>query len=147
MSTTVTHPGEAPRHLSPLARLSERRLAVGATALITVGSLLVLMVLQGVHHTTGGEIDGIIVAALGVVTGGLSLAFLAIPGRHRIVLGVLVALWVAVALGGIGGYADHAKAVTAASADQRARPALAPLVFAAFGLVGAAALIVGRRRD
>jgi hypothetical protein len=143
---SIVVPANAPSPQRLASALSERRLPLIVTAAVTAGCLAVLALLLSIGHTTGGEIDGPTVAGLGLLTGVLSLGFLAVPGRHRIALGVLVVLWISVALGGIGGYADHAIAVTSASADQRARLPLAPLIFTVFGIAGAATLIVGGRR-
>jgi len=126
-------------------RLIQRALAVSVTAIVTAICLLVLLFMLADRHTTGGEIDGVIVAGLGVLTGILSLAFLGGTGRSRGALGILVVLWLAVAIGGLSGYHDHSLAVTAASADLRARPSFAPLLFSVLGLIGGAALLVRRR--
>lgn len=151
MSSTIVPPTALPgagRPAQTLAdRLVERWASVVLTAFLSVGCLIVLLLLLSVRHSTGGEIDGIAVAALGVGTGVFSLVLLSLPGRHRIALGILVALWVGVALGGISGYSNHAKAISSTSADQRARPPLAPLIFTGFGIAGAAALVVGGRRS
>jgi hypothetical protein len=117
-----------------------------ATTIVTIGCAAVLLLLLSVNHTIGGEVDGPSVAAYGIVVGLLSLIFLIAAGRHRLAFGILLVLWVLLAVSGVDGYVQHAKAVTPASADQRERPALAPLVFTVFGVIGGGALIVGYRR-
>jgi hypothetical protein len=145
-------PALLPRPGSPLPpptwteRLRHQRDVVIATTIVTVGCAAVLLLLLSVNHTTGGEVDGPSVAGYGIVVGLLSLTFLLVAGRHRLAFGILVVLWILLAVSGVDGYAEHAKAVTSASADQRQRPALAPLVFTGFGIIGGGALVVGYRR-
>ena len=127
------------------ARLIRRRVPLAIITVVTLGCLAVLLLLLSVNHTAGGEVDGPEVALFGIIVGILSLVSLAAPGRHRFVLAALLVLWTFVAISGVAGYTEHAKAVTPASADQRPRPPLAPLVFTAFGIVGGAALILAYR--
>jgi hypothetical protein len=148
MSKTTPQPGPDPDSSATRwkARLDRQRVALAMTAMVTLGCLAVLILLLSVDHTVGGEVDGPEVAIFGIVVGILSLILLAAPGRHRFMLGALLVLWTLLAIGGIDGYEQHSKAVTAATVDQRPRPPLAPLVFTAFGIVGASALIVSSRR-
>ena len=107
-------------------------------------------------HTTGGEIDGVIVAAAGVAAAVLSLAFLAahrrrtVAGasrRRTVARGALLLLWLLLIGGGIGGYLDHSRVPAPGHpfSDPRPRPPLAPLVLSGLGIAGAAALVAGSR--
>ena len=126
-------------------RLTRQRVPLAMTTVVTLGCLAVLVLLLSVNHTAGGEVDGPEVALFGIIVGILSLVSLAVPGRHRSVLAALLVLWTFLAISGVAGYTEHSKAVTPASADQRPRPPLAPLVFTAFGIVGGGALIMAYR--
>ena len=148
---TITTPGAGP---GPIRRdpVGDRRRSGGAivTAIVALGCLAVLLLLLSVRHTTGGEVDGLLVAASGIGVGVVSLAFILGRRQHRLGRVLLVALWVALAAGGVSGYDEHAAVPApghAPSADQRPRPPLAPLVFTVFGIAGAAALLVGSRGD
>jgi hypothetical protein len=80
------------------------------------------------------------VAILSVISGICALFSLARGGaRRRLVL----VLWLVVAAGGLLGYDEHAATPRPGhpALDQRPRPPLAPLVFTAIGLVGAAILV------
>jgi hypothetical protein len=127
------------------ARLIRRRVPLAITTVVSLGCLAVLLLLLSVNHTAGGEVDGPEVALFGIIIGILSFVSLAVPGRRRVVLAALLVLWTFLAISGVAGYTEHSKAVTPASADQRQRPPLAPLVFTAFGIVGAGALILAYR--
>ena len=112
------------------------------TVVVTVAAALVLVVMRGIDHVSGSEIDGVIVGGIALATGILALAYLAIGRPNRAAHVALLTLWIGVALGGLGGYADH----RAAFSDLRPPPAFAPLVFVVLGIVGANALVLERRR-
>ena len=122
-----------------------RRRALIATGLLTLGSggLLVDLVLVG--HLNGGEIWGLITAAGAVLVGALSLAFLAVRGRNRVVQIGLIALWLTIAFFGFGGYNSHRMALPEGTVDSRPRPPLAPLVFSGIGIAGALFLRSGTK--
>jgi peptidoglycan/LPS O-acetylase OafA/YrhL len=123
-----------------------RRRAMRVTTVITVGCLVVLAVLLANRHTTGEEIWGPMTAVGGIVVGLLSLGFLATRSRNRAARVILVALWLTIAFLGYGGYNDHRLPRPADTvADQRPRPPLAPLMFTAWGIAGAGAVIVASR--
>ncbi len=131
---TASGPGLAPRR------------ALTVTAALTLGSLLVLIDLLLVGHTTGEKIWGPVVAASGTLVGLLSLVYLATAGRNRMARVVLILLWAMVAFFGYGGYNDHRLAGRADTASgHRTPPPLAPLVFTGFGLAGGAALYTGSK--
>jgi hypothetical protein len=119
----------------------------GWLALITaIGAGVVLLALRGADHVTGGEIDGLIVAAIALVTAIATLAVIAAgTGSRPIVIGLAV-LWVVVALGGLGGYMEHHAALKPGFGDLRARPPFAPLIFDVLAIAGGAALAMARRR-
>ena len=122
------------------------RRALSVTAAITLGSLVLLVDLLLVGHTTGEEIWGPVTAAIATAVGLLSLVFLASGSRNRAARIVLYMLWALVAFFGFGGYNDHrlprpADTIT----DQRQRPPLAPLVFSGLGIAGAVVLRSGSK--
>jgi hypothetical protein len=113
-----------------------RVLVAAGAAVASAGLLAVLMA----DHTIGGEIDGVIVAGIAVVTGIAGVVSLVRGGtRRRWVL----AAWLVVAAGGVMGYLDHDAPPHPGRPilDERPRPPLAPLVFTVIGLAGAATLV------
>jgi hypothetical protein len=141
----------ADRHLASeeAASTAERRrpwaaLLVSAAALAWSGLELVNL---AARHTTGAELYGVVVALLAATAGVLNLVLLA--GRRQptwAVAGLLI-LWGLIALGGVAGSVAHIVGPVEGYGpiDPRPRPILAPLVFSALGIVGAAAVVVGRR--
>lgn len=113
---------------------TRRSLAAIVTTVVALWSLMLLVRLLAIHHTTGFETAGVIVAASGLGIGVLSHAFLAAPRRNRVARTVLLLLWLGLAFGGISGYFDHGRLPApghAPFADPRPRPPLAPLIFRA----------------
>lgn len=99
------------------------------------------------RHTTGPEIYGVLVAALSVAAGLLSLT-LHVSGRRRALAGAAVfVLWAVVALGGVAGTVAHVVGPVPGHGpvDLRPRPVPAPLIFTALGIVGGVSLIRGQR--
>lgn len=101
----------------------------------------------GLTHTTGPEIYGVLTAALAT---GAAIANLAIFRSARtpvLVTAALLALWAVIAAAGIAGAVAHVIGPVAGHGpiDLRPRPIAAPLVFTGLGLVGGAALFLGRR--
>ena len=119
-----------------------------ATVVVLGWSLVELIGLVSRGHTIGPELYGILVAVLAVGAGLLSLALLASRGRRIAAVVAVVILWAVIALGGLAGAAAHAIGPVPGHGpvDDRPRPAGAPLVFTALGLVGGGALIYGSRR-
>lgn len=123
-----------------------RSRALNVTAVITIGSLGLLIDLLLVGHTTGEELWGVVTAVLATTVGGLSVTYLATRSRGRVARFLLYALWLTVAFFGFGGYNDHRLPRPADTvSDQRERPALAPLVFTVIGIGGALSLRSGRK--
>ena len=152
----MTHRADEPGIAGMLdVRPKQRDVARLVTAVVAVGCAMVFVRLLGTH-TTGGEIDGVIVAAAGVAAAVLSLAFLA-AHRRRTVAGA--------SRRRTGGPWSAAPAVAPAHrrrdrrlpgslarsgarhpfSDPRPRPPLAPLVLSGLGIAGAAALVAGSR--
>jgi 4-amino-4-deoxy-L-arabinose transferase-like glycosyltransferase len=126
-----------------------RRWAPLVAAVVVTGWALVELVgLVWVGHTIGPELYGILVAALAVLAGILSIAVLASPRRRVLASMAVGLLWAVIALGGIAGAVAHAIGPVPGHGpvDERPRPAGAPLVFTALGLVGGGALVFGSRR-
>jgi peptidoglycan/LPS O-acetylase OafA/YrhL len=98
-------------------------------------------------HTTGPELYGVLVAALSVGAGVLSVLLLRSDQRRLRYTLPVVALWAVVALGGIAGIVAHMVGPVAGHGpvDLRPRPFGAPLIFTLLGLVGSAALWFGQR--
>lgn len=108
------------------------------------------------NHTIGAEKYGVLVAAIAVGAGAISVVLLASTRllfestRVRALATVLaLAVWAFVAIGGMGGTVAHIVGPDPdhGPVDPRPRPIAAPLVFAVLGLVGGIALYVGQRRD
>jgi hypothetical protein len=116
------------------------------TAVVSFWSIKYVIDLS-LTHTTGPEIYGVLVAALSATAALISLA-MHLSGRRRVLasVGVLV-LWAVVALGGIAGTVAHVVGPVPGHGpvDLRPRPAPAPLVFTALGIVGGISLIRGQR--
>jgi hypothetical protein len=121
--------------------------AMGATVVVLGWSMVELIGLVQRGHTVGAELYGLLVAALAVVAGILSLVLIASPRRRRVAVAAVVILWAAIALGGIAGAVAHLVGPVPGHGpvDDRPRPARAPLVFTVFGVVGGGALIYGSR--
>jgi 4-amino-4-deoxy-L-arabinose transferase-like glycosyltransferase len=126
-----------------------RRWAPPIVTVVVLGwSIVELITLVQRGHTIGPELYGILVAALAVGAGALSLVLLASPHRRTVAATAVVILWAVVALGGIAGSVAHAMGPVPGHGpvDDRPRPAAAPLVFTALGLAGGGALVYGSRR-
>lgn len=100
------------------------------------------------RHTTGPELYGLLVAALSVVAGVLSLVLLGSGRGHLWITVAVLILWSVVALGGLAGMVAHIIGPVQGHGpiDLRARPVAAPLIFTVFGLVGGASLRFEQRR-
>ena len=100
-----------------------------------------------VVHNTGPELYGVLTAVLATVAAGSNLALLRSPRVRVLVTGVVLVLWVVVALGGIAGTIAYLLGPVPGHGpiDLRPRPIAAPLVFTLLGSVGAAALVFGQR--
>jgi hypothetical protein len=111
-------------------------------AVVELGGML------AAQHTIGPELYGILVAVVAV---GASIAtvWLLLSARPRTwVAAGIVVLWALIALGGLAGTVAHAVGPVPGhgQVDTRPRPAGAPLVFTALGLLGSGALIYETRR-
>lgn len=104
----------------------------------------VLLAVMSVDHLVGGEVEGVLVAGLATAAGLLALWSIRHDGARR---RLVVVLWLAVAVGGGIGYADHGVPPHPGRPvlDDRPRPPFAPLVFTVIGLAGAAAAPSRRR--
>ncbi len=95
------------------------------------------------RHLAGSGVSTIVLAwCLKLLVGLLSAR-----QRRTLVRLAAVALWVALAVGGIAGSVEHLTGTGpgSGSIDPRPRPPLAPLIFTALGAAGAAALQLGER--
>jgi hypothetical protein len=125
---------------------TRRLISLGLGVIVLVWSALELLNLTQVH-TVGAEVYGVLVAAVAVVTGALSLWLLA-SGRRRLVATIAtLMLWAVIALGGVAGSIAHVVGPSDGHGpvDSRPRPAGAPLIFTALGIVGGASLVYGQR--
>lgn len=111
-------------------------------------SAVELVGLIAAQHTVGPELYGILVAVL-ALGAAIATVWLVLSARARTwIAAVIVVLWAVIALGGLAGTVAHAvgPAPGHGDVDGRPRPAGAPLVFTALGLLGSGALIYDRRR-
>jgi hypothetical protein len=116
------------------------------TVVVSLWSIKFLVELSA-KHTTGSELYGVLVAALSVAAGIVSLA-MHVSGRRRLLASaVVLVLWAIVALGGVAGTVAHVVGPVPGHGpvDPRPRPVPAPLVFTALGLVGGVSLFRGQR--
>ena len=127
----------------------EQRWLLVSVAVLIYG--LVETASLAIVHNSGPEIQGVIVAATTALAGLLNVALLRLDLRSPAALGIatvaLLGVWVVVAAGGIAGFIAHIAGPVAEPGffDPRPRPVAAPLMFTLVGLVGAAALVLGRR--
>jgi hypothetical protein len=151
----IAQPTEAPARgpatatgASTGARFRVQRSGSILVAIVVLGWSLVELVNLVAVHTTGPELYGVLVAAVAVVVGVLSLAALRSSERPLWATVGLLILWAVVALGGLAGVVAHVIGPAAGHGpvDPRPRPLAAPLVFTLLGLAGAAALWLGQRR-
>ena len=134
---------------SNLARIwpairTHRSLAVSTVVL--GGSAWYTLSLAVIHHT-GAELYGVLTAALSTVAAATTIALLRSPQTRVIATGLVIAMWVVVALGGIAGVIAHVVGPVPGHGpiDLRPRPIAAPLVFTLLGSLGGAALVTGQR--
>jgi hypothetical protein len=133
------------RDLSLQAR-AERFAPFVAIALVLALSVAEFVNLSG-RHTIGAESYALLVAGLAVAAGILSLGLVLSPQKWAIATIAVLVVWGIVALGGIAGTYYHIVGVAPeySPIDPRPRPALAPLVFTLYGLIGGSALFFGSR--
>ena len=147
-TTQATRAASPPRSAASTASRdrTRQRVALLATVVIAVWSVVELIDL-GIKHTTGAEIYGPLAAVLAIAASVASLLLLGSSRPHTILTFAVLALWAVIALAGIAGTVIHAvgPVLGHGPVDLRPRPLLAPLIFTTFGLVGAAALVVGKR--
>jgi peptidoglycan/LPS O-acetylase OafA/YrhL len=126
---------------------ANRRTAALAVSVVVLIWSLVELVNLAFRHTTGPEIYGVLVAALAVLAGALSVVLLLSTRPRMLARMPVVLLWAVVAFGGIAGTVFHATGTgpEAGAVDPRPRPAGARLIFTALGVVGAGALLYGQR--
>lgn len=135
------HPSHAGGHRT------RRRVSIVSAIVVLAWSIVELVSLLS-RHTTGPELYGVVVAALAVAAGVLSLALVrSEQGRLLPAVAVLI-LWSLVALGGLAGTVAHIVGPVPGHGpiDLRPRPIPAPLVFTLLGIAGGAALWFGQRR-
>jgi 4-amino-4-deoxy-L-arabinose transferase-like glycosyltransferase len=125
---------------------TRRRIALVVT-LVVLGWSIMELINLGLHHTTGPELYGVLVAAVAVGTGVLSLALLASDRRRVLASAAVLVLWAIIAVGGVAGTVAHIVGPVPGHGpvDSRPRPVGAPLVFTALGFAGGAALVYGQR--
>lgn len=126
--------------------VTRRRVAI-ILALAVLGWSLVELASLVFNHTVGPEVYGILAAALAVGAAAADVALLWSAGSRKLATAAVLVLWAIVALGGIAGTYYHVVGMAPeyGPVDPRSRPALAPLVFTALALVGAASLFFGQR--
>jgi hypothetical protein len=118
---------------------------------VTTGVVLALSVAElfnlGGRHTIGPETYGVLVAGVAVAAGIFSLGLVLSRQRRMLTTVAVLVLWALVALGGLAGTYYHIAGVSPeyGPADPRLRPAFAPLVFTALGVVGGAVVLVAQR--
>jgi hypothetical protein len=118
---------------------------------VPTGVVLALSVAELINlsrrHTVGAESYALLVAAVAVAAGILSLGLIMWPQRRVVAAAAAVVLWAIVALGGLVGTYYHVVGVAPeyGPVDPRPRPVVAPLVFTLLGTVGGGAVILGRR--
>ena len=139
-------PATTPRQ-SAGAGLRARRLASILAAVVVLGWSLVELAGLVANHTTGPELYGVLVAALAVGAGSLTLALLRSSERRDWLTIAVLILWAVIGLGGLAGAVAHVIGPVAGHGpvDPRPRPIAAPLIFTFLGLVGAAGLWFGQR--
>ncbi|HEX5014202.1 MAG TPA: hypothetical protein VFV72_08590 [Candidatus Limnocylindrales bacterium] len=99
------------------------------------------------RHTTGAELYGVLVAALAVVAGALTVYLVASTRRRVFATWAVIALWGFIALGGLAGVVAHVVGPVPGHGpvDTRPRPIPAPLIFTVLGAVGGVAVHRGQR--
>ena len=146
--SAVTQPSrQSTGDASSQARGRTRHRAALIVSIIVLGwSVIELLNLARVH-TIGPELYGLLVAALSVGAGVLSVFLLRSDQRRLWYVLPVIGLWAVVALGGIAGTIAHMIGPVAGHGpvDLRPRPLGAPLIFTLLGLVGSAALWLGQR--
>ena len=125
-----------------------RRIAIGV-AVVVLGWSIVELASLATAHTTGAELYGLLIAALAVVGGVVTMILLRSSDRRIWASIPVLILWAVVALGGLAGVVAHVVGPAAGHGpvDPRPRPIAAPLIFTVLGLVGSAALWFGQRRQ
>ena len=128
--------------------MSTKRISLLAAVAVFVWSALELVSLAG-RHTTGPELYGVLTAAVATFAGGASIVLLRSPRARGMYTIAILVVWAVVAVAGIAGVGAHIVGPVAGHGpiDVRPRPMLAPLVFTLLGLVGGAALYLGRRAE
>ena len=148
-ASEVPAAGSSMRSVAPtLTRFRTRRFVSVAAAVVVLGWSVVELANLVAVHTIGGELYGVLVAALAVGAGIVNLILLRSSERRLWATVAVLTLWTVVVLGGLAGMAAHVIGPSAGHGpiDPRPRPVAAPLVFTLLGLVGGAALWFGQRR-
>jgi hypothetical protein len=133
--------------LEPVKRITANRrtVSLSVSGVVLIWSIVELVSLA-LRHTAGPEIYGVLVAAIAVAAGSMTVLLLVSRRRQAIATAAALLLWAVVALGGLAGAVVHVTgAGPAEPADPRPRPAGAPLVFVGLALSGGAALVYGQR--
>ena len=144
MSTLTSSTAES----STLMRRVGRWLPRGVAIVVLGWSAVELVGLIAAGHWVGAELYGLLVAILAVVA-AIATLWLVLTRRQRTWIATgLVSLWAVVALGGLAGTVAHAVGPSPGHGpvDDRPRPAGAPLVFSALGVLGSGAVIADVRR-
>lgn len=116
-------------------------------AVVVLGWTIVELINLVSRHTAGPELYGVVVAALAVSAGVLSLVLLKSSDTRVWATSMVLVFWAGVAFGGVAGTAAHFIGPVAGHGpvDLRPRPITAPLVFTMLSLIGGAALFFGQR--
>ena len=125
--------------------IAERRPLI--MSVVVLGWSINYLVSHRLSHSTGPELFGVLTAALSTGAAVTNLALLRSSRMPVLVTGAVLILWGVVAVGGLAGSIAHIVGPVPGHGplDLRPRPVAAPLVFTLLGIVGGAALVLGRR--
>jgi hypothetical protein len=118
-----------------------------ALSIVVLGWSLIETVNLALRHNTGPELYGVLTAGLATAAGVANVALLRSSRVPVVLLAAVLVLWAVVAFGGLAGTVAHIVGPVPGHGpiDLRPRPIAAPLIFCVLGLLGGAALFLGRR--
>jgi hypothetical protein len=125
---------------------SRRFLLLVVAGIVMAWSVAEVISLLG-RHTVGAEWYGVLVAVLSAAAGIFTLPVIVSARPQLWATVALLVLWAVVGLGGLAGTYYHAVGVSPqySEVDPRPRPALSPLIFTVFGVVGGAVVFINWR--